>query len=380
MKRTMRVLMVAVALTTGVFAQGTSINTSGTVADTSAMLDVSSTIKGVLIPRMTASQRSVISLPATGLLVYQIDGTAGFYYNSGTPGAPSWTFIQNSTNTNVTLQGNTFNGASQLVQLNGSSQLPAVSGVNLTNLNATNLASGSISTARLPGGATNGASELVQLNASTQLPAVSGANLTNLPAGNLTGTLPALSGANLTSLPAANLTGTLPAVSGANLTNLNATNIASGTVNTARLGSGSPSSTTFLRGDGTWNSPVGCTWFNAVGNPLAATLNYFGLSSGSNAAFTTVAQIMPVACTFDVIYLGTLQTQAGSGDAITLTLYVNSVAQSLSTTVTSVFNTVVSGGSTGGPVSVVAGDYVAIGITQTNSTPLVNLKIAVHAR
>lgn len=49
----------------------------------------------------------------------------------------------------ATLQGNTFNGASQLVQMNSSTQLPAVSGVNLTNLNATNLASGSVADARL---------------------------------------------------------------------------------------------------------------------------------------------------------------------------------------------------------------------------------------
>ncbi len=53
--------------------------------------------------------------------------------------------------TNVTLQGNTFNGASQLVQLNGSSQLPAVSGVLLTNLNASNLSSGTVPSARISG-------------------------------------------------------------------------------------------------------------------------------------------------------------------------------------------------------------------------------------
>jgi hypothetical protein len=50
----------------------------------------------------------------------------------------------------VTKQGNTFNGASQLVQMNSSTQLPAVSGVNLTNLNASNLASGTASSSRLP--------------------------------------------------------------------------------------------------------------------------------------------------------------------------------------------------------------------------------------
>ena len=57
--------------------------------------------------------------------------------------------------------------------------------VDLTQLNATNLTSGTIPDARFP----------------ATLPAASGANLTSLPAANLTGTLPAISGANLTNLP-----------------------------------------------------------------------------------------------------------------------------------------------------------------------------------
>jgi len=51
------------------------------------------------------------------------------------------------------------------------------------------------------------------------------------------------------------------AVSGANLTSLNGSNISSGTVAAARLGSGTPSSSNYLRGDGTWStvsaSPAG---------------------------------------------------------------------------------------------------------------------------
>jgi hypothetical protein len=47
-------------------------------------LDVKSTDKGILIPRMTAAQRGAIASPATGLMVYQTDATAGFYYYDGT--------------------------------------------------------------------------------------------------------------------------------------------------------------------------------------------------------------------------------------------------------------------------------------------------------
>lgn len=121
------------------------INTN--TPNSSAQLDVTSTDKGLLIPRMTATQRGSIASPATGLLVYQTDGTAGFYYNNGTPGTPAWVMLQ--TSTSVTTQGNTFNGASQLVQLNASAQLPALSGANLTNLNASTISSGTVATARL---------------------------------------------------------------------------------------------------------------------------------------------------------------------------------------------------------------------------------------
>jgi len=72
-----------VILSLGLSAQ-VSINTDGADPDGSAMLDVKSTTKGMLIPRMDSTQRVAIASPTTGLLVYQTDGIDGFYFYDGT--------------------------------------------------------------------------------------------------------------------------------------------------------------------------------------------------------------------------------------------------------------------------------------------------------
>lgn len=64
-------------------AQSVAINTNGSFADSTALLDVSSTSKGLLIPRMTKMQRDSIVAPATGLMVYQTNDSSGFWYYSG---------------------------------------------------------------------------------------------------------------------------------------------------------------------------------------------------------------------------------------------------------------------------------------------------------
>ncbi len=64
-----------------VFAQSVSINEDGSSADNSAILDVKSIAKGVLSPRMTTLQRDAISLPATGLVVYDTDYKQFWYYD-----------------------------------------------------------------------------------------------------------------------------------------------------------------------------------------------------------------------------------------------------------------------------------------------------------
>ncbi|RYY84026.1 MAG: hypothetical protein EOO15_20190, partial [Chitinophagaceae bacterium] len=72
------------------FSQNVAINADGSAPDASAALDVKSTSRGLLLPRMNLQQRDLISFPATGLVIYQTDNTPGLYYNVGGPGSPSW--------------------------------------------------------------------------------------------------------------------------------------------------------------------------------------------------------------------------------------------------------------------------------------------------
>jgi hypothetical protein len=77
-------------------SQNVAINNDGTLPHQSAALDIRSSSKGLLTPRMTQSQRNSIASPATGLLVYQTDGAQGFYYNAGTAAAPDWMQLGNA--------------------------------------------------------------------------------------------------------------------------------------------------------------------------------------------------------------------------------------------------------------------------------------------
>ena len=69
------------------------INTDGSDPDESAILDVKSTTLGLLIPRMTEAEKNAITLPATGLLVFQTNEITGFYFNKGTPVSPDWEIL-----------------------------------------------------------------------------------------------------------------------------------------------------------------------------------------------------------------------------------------------------------------------------------------------
>ena len=76
-------LLAAILFTLGLSAQ-VSINNDGTNPDPSAMLDVQSTNKGMLIPRMTTAQRDAIASPATGLIIYNLDDSGFQSYDGST--------------------------------------------------------------------------------------------------------------------------------------------------------------------------------------------------------------------------------------------------------------------------------------------------------
>jgi hypothetical protein len=68
--------------------------------ESSSILELSSTSKGLLVPRMTEDQKNTISSPVQGLLIFQTNGSAGFYTYDGT----NWLhLISGSSHGNVNL-------------------------------------------------------------------------------------------------------------------------------------------------------------------------------------------------------------------------------------------------------------------------------------
>lgn len=70
----------------GLFAQTVIISDDSTytAGQASAVLDLKSTSRGFLGPRVTYLQKSAINTPATGLLVFQTDSISGYYLWTGT--------------------------------------------------------------------------------------------------------------------------------------------------------------------------------------------------------------------------------------------------------------------------------------------------------
>ncbi|MEL7249602.1 MAG: tail fiber domain-containing protein [Bacteroidota bacterium] len=78
------VLIILITCTTQVLWSQVAINTGGSDPDSSAMLDISSTDKGLLIPRMSTEERDAIATPAEGLMIYNTDDACFNYYTGST--------------------------------------------------------------------------------------------------------------------------------------------------------------------------------------------------------------------------------------------------------------------------------------------------------
>lgn len=78
----LQVLLLLMAVGTAL-GQGVGIGTTTFSPTTDALLELRSVSGGLLITRMTQAQRDAIATPSEGLLIYQTDNIAGFYYFNG---------------------------------------------------------------------------------------------------------------------------------------------------------------------------------------------------------------------------------------------------------------------------------------------------------
>jgi FG-GAP repeat len=73
-----------------------AVNTTGSSADPSAILDISSTTKGLLVPRMTTGQRTAIPTPSNGLLVFDTNTNSIWMHAAG-----NWTNLASAAASNT---------------------------------------------------------------------------------------------------------------------------------------------------------------------------------------------------------------------------------------------------------------------------------------
>ena len=164
------------AITSGTIAGTTAINSSGNIS-------TSGNITGAVLSSATDSTKSLKIYNAGGthflnltepaglsadfaLTLPSADGTSGQVLSTNGAGVLSWATSGGSGTVTSLLAGTGLTGgtitstgtlavdvgttANKIVQLDGSAHLPAVDGSAITNLNATNLASGTVAAGRLP--------------------------------------------------------------------------------------------------------------------------------------------------------------------------------------------------------------------------------------
>lgn len=142
LKKVKATLVLGVALSFiggNVLAQNVGIGT--TTPDASSILELNSTTLGFLVPRMTSTEKTAIGTPATGLLIYQTDAPAGFWYYDGSTwtqlgGSAGWELTGNASTTPGTGAGQNFIGTTDaqdwIMATNGTQRMRITSGGQVT--------------------------------------------------------------------------------------------------------------------------------------------------------------------------------------------------------------------------------------------------------
>jgi hypothetical protein len=305
-------------------AQGQLISASNSA------INVSNITVGTLSnDRTTASAsngaNTIVSRDANGSFAANVvTGTTGSFTNiSGN--AASLTDINASNVTSGTLDnarttGNTANSASTIVLRDASgnfgsnvitASLFSGDGSGINAINASNISSGTIANARTTAASANGASTIVSRDSSGSFSAgditansisgngvsLTGINASNIASGTIANARTTAATANGAStivlrgssgeFAAGTITGTFSG-DGSAVNSINASNISSGTVATARLGSGTANASTFLRGDQTYATiSAGVT----ITNDTTTNASYFPIFTSVNTGTISAANV-----------------------------------------------------------------------------------------
>ena len=328
---------------------------------------------------MTAAQRTAISSPATGLIVYQTDGTAGFYYYNGS----AWVSLNSSSTsaaggdltgsypspTLVTtgVSANTYGSATTLpaITVDAKGRITAASNATITGGGTvTNVSCGNLSPLFTTSVTTPGTTPAIFYTASSQNAYTVLCNTTNA-----------------TSAPQ------FSAVTPLCLYNTGA----------------APSSSNFYRGDGQW-AAIDATYkgfmfnynqcnsndmdfANSSGQTTGPESSFWAPLScsqtpgGSTEGYAEAETVIPVACTLDALYVSLCNSTTGTAASNTVTITVIHNGTTTSMTVSGTINsetTPVVLSNTTNTITCSAGDELSLYITNSSTTPSTMYNISTH--
>lgn len=285
-----------------------TLNAKGLVTGaTTAALSTTNIGEGAKLFFTDARARAAVSLTA---------GSSGATYNPATgvldlsslsPAAAAGTLTGTALASNVVSSSLTSVGTLDALFVTGAVTAGSFSGNGslITALNAANLTTGVIDTARLGSGTTD-ASTYLRGDGTWAAPTIAASTVTgtalatNVVSSSLTsvGTLGSLVVTG--TVTAGNLKG-----DGSQVTALNASNLGSGTAPAARLGSGTANASTYLRGDGTWSTISAAGWADITSKPAV-------IAAGATAADARTA----IGAGTSNLVIGTTAGTAMAGDAV----------------------------------------------------------------